>query len=245
KTPEEIEIMAEGGKMLAGIMKELGNKIRPGITTNELNRAATALVLNFGGKPSFLGYQGYPAALCTSINEEIVHSIPSERILKEGDIVSLDLGLEYKGFHTDMARTFPVAKVSSEAKKLIKVTKEAFERGFERAKIGNSFGDISQAVQKYVEGQGFGVIRELCGHGIGREVHEDPQVLNYGEKGTGPKIKEGMVFCLEPMVAVGHWRLEKTKDGHGFKTKDNSLSCHFEDTIAVLKDGVKILTVIE
>jgi len=244
KTQKEIEVMAEGGKILVGIMKGLGEIVKVGIKTSELNRVAETLILKSGGKPSFKGYRGYPAVICTSVNEEVVHAVPSERRLEEGDIVSLDIGMEYKGFHTDMARTFAVGKISSKAKKLIEVTKEALKIGIEEVGVGNTLGDIGFAIQKYVESQGFGVVRELCGHGIGKEIHEDPQILNYGEKGTGYKIKEGMVLCLEPMVTAGDWRLEKAKDGHGFKTKDNSLSCHFEDTVAVLRDGVKILTVI-
>lgn len=244
KTQKEIEVMVEGGKILAGIMKELGEMVKVGIKTSELNRVAETLILKSGGKASFKNYRGYPTAICTSVNEEVVHAVPSERKLKEGDIISLDIGMEYKGFNADMARTFAVGKIPSKTKKLVEVTKEALKIGIREVKIGNTLGDIGFAIQKYVESQGFGVVRELCGHGIGKEIHEDPQILNYGEKGTGYKIKEGMVLCLEPMVTAGDWRLEKAKDGYGFKTKDNSLSCHFEDTVAVLKDGVKILTVI-
>ncbi len=242
KSEEEIKIMAEGGKLLAGIMKELEKKVKPGITTKELDRAAEALILKSGGKPSFKGYQGFPAALCTSINEEIVHVVPSERKLKEGNIISLDLGMKYEGFHSDMAVTLPVGKVFPEVQRLIRVTKKALKRGIKKAKIGNTFGDIGNTIQRYVEGQGYNVVRELCGHGIGKELHEDPQILNYGKRRTGPEIREGMVFCLEPMITVGHWKLKRTKDGRGFETEDGSLSCHFEHMIAVTKKGVKVLT---
>ncbi|PIQ07360.1 MAG: type I methionyl aminopeptidase [Candidatus Nealsonbacteria bacterium CG18_big_fil_WC_8_21_14_2_50_37_10] len=256
KVAEEIEIMAEGGKILAKIMKELEKQVRPGITTKELDKVAEDLILKSGGKCSFKGYQGFPTCLCASINEEIVHAVPSERKLKEGDIISLDLGILYKGFHTDMAVTLPVRIVNPEVQRLIDVTKKALEIGIEKLKPGNYIGDISKAIQKYVEREGFNVVRELCGHGIGRKLHEAPQILNsvsfdevtvdkvkYQEDAK-IKLKEGMVLCLEPMVTVGDWRIKKSKDGFGYETKDGSLSCHFEHTIAVTENGAKILTVI-
>jgi len=256
KTPEEVEIIAEGGKILAKIMKELENNVKPGITTKELDRLAESLIFKYGGECSFKGYQNFPACLCTSINEEIVHAVPSDRVLKEGDIISLDIGMEYKGFHTDMAITLPVGKINPETKRLIEVTKKALEIGIEKVKPENKIGDISRAIQKYVESQGFNVVRELCGHGIGREIHEDPQILNsvsfekelvdkvkYVEDGS-IEIEAGMILCLEPMVTVGNWHIKKSRDGFGFKTKDGSLSCHFEYTVAVTKNGAKILTVV-
>jgi len=242
KTKEEIEIMAEGGKILAKIIKELEKKVRPGITTGELDRLAEELVLKSGGKCSFKGYENFPACLCTSINEEIVHVAPSERILKEGEIISLDLGIFYKGFHTDLAITLPVGKVDPEVQRLIRVTKKALKRGIKKVRPGNTFGDIGNTIQRYVESQGFNVVRDLCGHGIGKDVHEEPKILNYGKRHTGPEIKEGMVFCLEPMVTVGDWKIKKTADGFGYQTKDGSLSCHFEHTVAVTKNGCQILT---
>ena len=242
KTKKEIEIMAEGGKILASIMKELEKKVRPGITTQELNRLAESLILKSGGKCSFKGYDGFPTCLCTSINEEIVHVVPSNRVLKTGDIISLDLGIFYKGFHTDMAITLAVGEITPEARRLIRITKKALKLGIKKAKIGNTFGDIGNTIQRYVEDQGFNVVRDLCGHGIGRELHEEPKILNYGKRHSGPEIKEGMVFCIEPMVTIGDWKLKKTKDGHGYKTQDGSLSAHFEHMIAVTKKGPKILT---
>jgi len=242
KSPAEIEIMAEGGKILARIMKELEKKVRPGITTKELDRLAESLILKFGGKCSFKGYEEFPACLCTSIDEEIVHAAPSDRKLKEGNIISLDLGIFYKGFHTDMAITLPVGKVNLEVQRLIRVTKKTIKRGLKKVRPGNTFGDVGNTIQRYVESQGFNVVRELCGHGIGKGIHEDPQVLNYGKRHTGPEIKEGMVFCIEPMVTVGDWRLKKSKDGFGYETQDGSLSCHFEQTVVVTKNGCKILT---
>jgi len=263
KNPREIEIMQEGGKILAKIIKKLETKVKPGITTKELDRLAEGLILNSGGKCSFLGYnvpddaspnKVYPNCLCTSINEEIVHAIPSARILKEGDIISLDIGMEYRGFHNDMAITVPVGQVSDSTKKLLKVTKEALELAIEKIKPGNQIGDISRIIQKYVEGQGYGVVRELCGHGIGREVHEDPEILNSVsfDRVTVDKVpyqgiaktvmQEGMVLCVEPMVTVGDWHIKRSSDGFGFETQDGSLSCHFEHTIAVTKDGHRVLT---
>lgn len=253
KSPTEIEIMAEGGKILAKIMKELEKKVQPGITTKELDRLAKGLILKFGGKCSFEGYKNsdgysvipYPACLCTSINEEIVHAIPSDRILKEGDIISLDLGIFYKNYHTDMAITLPVEKVNPEVQRLIRVTKKALKRGIKKVRPGNTFGDIGNTIQRYVESQGFNVIRDLCGHGIGKELHEDPQILNYGKRRTGEKIKEGMTFCLEPMVTIGDWRIKRKKDGFGYETQDGSLCAHFEHTVAVTKNGCKVLTSLE
>jgi len=242
KTPGEISLMREGGRILAKIMKELEKEVRPGITTRELEIKAEKLILKHGATPSFKGYQNYPATLCTSINEEIVHVVPSERILKEGDIISLDLGIFYKGFHTDMALTLPVGEVDPEARRLIRVTKKALKRGIKKSRPGNTFGDIGNTIQRYVESQGFNVIRDLAGHGIGKELHEEPQILNYGKRKKGAKIKEGMVFCIEPMVSMGDWRIKKTRDGFGYQTADNSLSCHFEHTIAVTKEGPEILT---
>jgi len=242
KTKEEIEIMREGGQILAEIMKELENKVEPDITTKELDRAAEALILKYGGKPSFKGHLDFPACLCTSVNEELVHCIPSERKLKEGDIVSLDLGILYKGFHTDMTVTLPVGETSPAAQRLIRITKKALKRGIKKVRPGITFGDISNTIQRYVESQGYNVVRELCGHGIGRELHEEPEILNYGKRGTGPELAEGMTFCLEPMVIIGDWHLKKAKDNYGLQTQDNSLCAHFEHTLAVTQNGCQILT---
>ena len=242
KTPEEIKIMAEGGKILARIMKELEKKIRPGAITQELNRLAESLILSHGGRPSFKSYEGFPATLCVSVNNVIVHGLSSAKPLAEGNIVSLDIGVFYKGFHADMARTFPVGRISPLAKKLIKVTRQAFEMALKEIKPGQHFGDIEWATQNYVESQGFNVVRQLCGHGIGHQLHEDPQILNYGKRGTGPELVEGMVFCIEPMVTVGHWKLKLSPDGFGYEAVDGSLTCHFEDMVAVTKNGHQILT---
>jgi methionyl aminopeptidase len=228
----------------------LKKRVRPGITTMELEKLAESLILKAGGKCSFKGYKSkdgesirpYPYCLCTSVNEEIVHVPPSERVLKEGDVLKIDIGILYKGFHTDMAITVPVGKVSFEAQRLIRVTKKALKLAIKKAKPGNTFGDIGNTIQRYVESQGFNVVRELCGHGIGRELHEEPQILNYGKRKTGEKIKEGMVFCIEPMVTAGDWHLKRTKDGFGYQTVDGSLTAHFEHTVAVTKNGGRVLT---
>jgi len=244
KSPKEIQIMKESGKILAQIIKEVSKEVKPGVRTIELDRLFEGLVLKSGAKPNFKGYQGYPASLCTSVNEEIIHAVPSERILKEGDIITLDGGLFYKGFHADMAITLPVDKVSPEATRLIRVTKKALKRGIKKVRPNNTFGDIGNTIQRYVEDQGYNVVRDLCGHGIGRELHQDPQIPNYGKRKTGPEIKKGMVFCIEPMVMIGDWHLKKAKDGYGYTTKDGSLSAHFEHTIAVTENGSQVLTVL-
>jgi methionyl aminopeptidase len=250
KTKNEIEIMAEGGRILAKIMKELKKRVKAGITTLDLEKVAETLILKAGGKCSFKGYKSkdgessraYPFCLCTSVNEEIVHVPPSDRVLKEGDVLKIDIGMLYKGFHNDMAITVPVGKVSFEAQRLIRVTKKALKLAIKKTKPGNTLGDIGNTIQRYIESQGFNVVRELCGHGIGRELHEDPQILNYGKRKEGEKIREGMVICIEPMVTAGDWHLKRTKDGFGYQTVDGSLTAHFEHTIAVTKNGCKVLT---
>ncbi|MDP2910334.1 MAG: type I methionyl aminopeptidase [bacterium] len=242
KTKEEINIMAQGGKILAQIMKEVASKVEPGVTTEYLDKVAENLVFKFGAKASFKNYQGFPTVLCTSINEELVHCIPSERKLKSGDIVSLDLGILYKGYHSDMAITVPAGEASSEALRLIRTTKKTLKRGIKKVRPNITFGDIGNTMQRYVEDQGYSVIRDLCGHGIGRELHEDPQICNYGKRKTGEKIKIGMVFCLEPMIAMGDWAIKRSRDGYGFQMKDSSLCAHFEHTIVVTETGPKVLT---
>ena len=242
KTEKEIKIMREGGRILAEIMAELETKVEPGITTKYLDKVATDLVLRYGAKPSFKNYQGFPDTLCTSVNEELVHCIPSNRKLQQGDIISLDLGILFKGFHSDMAVTVPVGKVSPDALRIIRVTKKALKRGIKKVRPGKTFGDIGNTIQRYIEDQGFNVVRDLCGHGIGKEVHEEPQVQNYGKRRTGLEIKQGMCFCIEPMVTTGDWHLKKARDNYGFQTRDNSLCAHFEHTLAVTQTGCKILT---
>ncbi len=242
KTEEEIALMREGGRILAGIMQEVKEKSLPGKTTYYLNECAEKLILKKGGKPSFKGYKDFPAALCTSVNRTIVHGVPSNYTLKEGDILSLDLGLFYKGFHTDMAITFLVGKGEDEKSRLVRETKKALKRGIKKARKGNTFGDIGNTISRHVKNSGFSLIEGLCGHGIGKEVHEEPQVLNEGKRGRGIKIEEGMVFCIEPMTSLGSSQIKQGKDRVEIETADNSLSAHFEHTIAITKKGTVVLT---
>ena len=240
KTKQEIKIMAENGKILAKIMKQVEQKVEPGISTQELNGLAQGLILACEGKCSFKDYEGFPACLCVSVNQQIVHGAPSSKILKQGDIVSLDLGLFRNGFHVDMAVTVAVGEIDPEAKRLIRITKKVLKLAIKKTRPGITFGDVGNLIQRYVESQGFNVIRDLCGHGIGKQLHEDPQVLNYGKRHKGEAIKPGMVFCLEPMVTMGDSKIKKS--GHAFKTKDGSLSAHFEHTVIVTNQRCQVLT---
>ena len=243
KKPEEIAIMREGGHLLAEIIKELKEQVKVGVTTEELDHFAAKRIIASGAKPAFKNYQGFPAILCTSVNEEVVHGVPSaKRILKEGDIITLDLGLIYKGYNLDMARTVFVGKVDEEVMRLVQVCRKALRLGVKKMRPGITIGDIGNTIQRFVEGQGFGIVRELCGHGIGKELHEEPQVPNYGTRHTGIKLEERMVLCIEPMITVGDWNVKRLKDGQTFVTRDGSLSAHFEDTIVVISDGSEVLT---
>lgn len=250
KSEEEIKIMKEGGTILAKILKELTKAVKPGVTTQDLDKLARELVFEFGARPAFLNYNGYPATLCTSLNDEIVHGVPSDRKLKKGDLLKLDMGILYKGFYTDSAVTVLVGGGLSFDKKillkrkLIKITRESLEVGIKEAKLGNTLGDIGSAIQKYVEKNGFNVVRDLVGHGIGRELHEEPQIPNYGQPETGSRIVEGMVIAIEPMVVTGDWATKEGDDGFVFQTQDGGLAAHFEHTIAIIKEGPKILTML-
>ena len=242
KTPQEVSIMAESGKILATVLGQIATMVRPGISTMELDRAAEALILQLGAKPAFKGYDKFPYTLCASVNDIIVHGLPSEKPLVQGDIVGLDLGVIYQGYYSDMAVSVPVGEVSFDAKRLLMVTKKAMKLGIKKARPGNTTGDIGNTIQRYVEDQGYGLVRDLCGHGIGKKLHEDPQVPNYGQRHKGAQLKEGMVICIEPMVTMGDYRLTQAGDGYGYATKDGSLAAHFEHTIAITHDGCKILT---
>ncbi len=242
KSEEEILIMREGGKILADIMEEIKKIVSPGVSTKDLNFLAETLIQKKKGVPSFKGYGGFPSALCTSLNEVIVHGVPSERVLKEGDILSLDIGMLYKGFHTDMAVTVPVGSISDEAVRLIRMTKKALKRGIKKVREGNTIGDVGNTIFRHVYKSGFNVADGLCGHGIGRDLHEEPQVLNEGKRGKGEKIVPGMVFCIEPMVSVGNGTTKESSDGFGIETADGSLCAHFEHTIAVTEKGCIIIT---
>jgi len=242
KTKEEIEIMKEGGRILARIMERLKREAKEGVRTDYLEKLAQKLIKKAGAKPAFLGYEGFPAVLCVSINEELVHCLPSKRKLKKGDLLSLDLGICWKGYFCDMARSFVVGGTASpEVLRLVRVTKKALKLAIKKAKIGNTIGDIGNTIQRYVEGRGFSVVKSLCGHGIGKKLHEDPKILNYGKRKKGAKIKEGMVFCIEPMVTMGKGEV-KLKGKFCFVTKDGSLSCHFEDQVAIVNGKAQVLT---
>jgi methionyl aminopeptidase len=247
KTIKEIEIMAEGGKLLATVLERLGKEVRIGVTTKEINRLAEHLIAECGGKPSFSlpeaeGGGGFPAATCISINDEVVHGIPGPRIIKDGDLVTVDVGMVYKGFHTDTALTVGVGQVDPEMHRMLRVTKKALKYAIKKARMGNTFGDVGNTIERYVESQGFHVISDLCGHGIGRSLHEDPQVLNYGQRHKRPIIKPGMVFCPEPMVTKGNPEIIKDKNGWTYRVEDGSFAAHFEHTVAVFPDGCHILT---
>src|SRR3989344_5041353 len=238
KTKEEIGVMREGGKMLAVILKKLAEAAKPGVTTNSLDELAKELINQNGAEPSFLGYDNFPASICTSFNDEIVHGMPSERKLSEGDVLKIDVGMIYKGFHTDTATTIIVGNNNdSEKNKLLNVTKEALRVGISKARFGNTLGDIGSAIQEYVEGNGLNVVRDLVGHGIGKDLHEAPQVPNYGEAGKGEKLLPGMVIAIEPMVVTGSWKIKNSPDGYGFMTKDAGLAAHFEHTVAITENG--------
>jgi len=244
----EIKIIRQGGKILAKVVDILRKKAKPGVTTQYLNEVAKDLIFSYKAEPSFENYNGFPAALCSSINEEIVHAVPSKRKLKQGDILTLDLGIRYpvggpsRGYCTDMAITIPIGEITKQIKKLIRINRKALNVGISQAVEGNYLGDIGFAIQRYIEKQGFNVVKELIGHGVGGEVHEEPDVPNYGFPKTGAKLKPGMVLALEPMVAIGDWRIKKTEDGFGYKTADNSLSCHFEHTIVITRSSPEVLT---
>ncbi len=242
RTADEIELIRRSSQIVAIILKELGTMVKPGMTTKELDEYAEARVRELGGKPAFKGYRGYPASLCTSVNEEIVHGIPSSRRLREGDIISLDFGVLYQGYYGDAAVTYPVGQVSDVARRLIETAEKALYRGLEAMRPGRRISDISHAIQSYVEGQGFSVIRAFVGHGIGQSLHEEPQVPNFGPPGRGAVIKPGLVLAIEPMISAGDWHEEVLADGWTAVTRDRSLAAHFEHTVAATADGVEILS---
>lgn len=242
KSVPEIEKMRKSNAIVAAILEELRKKIRPGVKTIELDRLSEDLALKKGARPAFKGYRGYPYSLCTSVNSEVVHGMPSERELKEGDIVSLDFGILNDGYYGDAAVTVPVGEITSGARKLLKITEEALYRGIAEVKAGNRIGDISAAIQGHVEAAGYSVVRDLVGHGIGKSLHEDPQVPNYGSGGRGIELKPGMVFAIEPMVNEGTYRVEILRDGWTVVTADGKLSAHFEHSVAITENGPVILS---
>jgi methionyl aminopeptidase len=242
KTPAEIDSMAAAGQIVARCLDMLRSKCRAGVTTAELDEAAEKFIRSQGGEPAFKGYRGFPGSICASPNSMVVHGIPGNYVLERGDILSADVGVELDGWVADAAVTIPIRPVSPVATKLLRATREALEQGFQQCRAGNRLGDVSAAVQERVERDGFSVIRSLVGHGIGRDMHEDPQVPNFGEPGKGPVIEEGMVICIEPMVCAGGPGVRMGDDNWAIYSADGSLTAHFEHTIAVTAEGPRILT---
>ncbi len=242
KTAGEIERMRQAGQAVAETLGGMRDMVRPGLTTRELDRYAEDALRSRGMRPAFKGYRGFPASICASPNEVVVHGFPSDRPLVEGDILSLDLGAEYQGYFGDAALTVPVGRVLPEAERLLRVTEEALRRGLEQARPGNRLHDISWAIQSFAEEAGFGVVREYVGHGIGRSMHEDPQVPNFGRAGSGPRLQAGMVLAIEPMINAGTAAVELLEDGWTVVTADRRLSAHFEHTVAIREEGPEILT---
>ena len=242
KTEKEIEIMRRAGEILARIMQKLQAVIKPGISTQDIDRLAEGFLLREKVIPAFKGYRGFPATICTSINEEIVHGIPGQRILKEGDIIGLDLGINYEGYFSDIAVTLAVGKIYPEEKKLLEVTRKALTEGIKEMRIDNYLMNISYAIQNYVEKHGFSVVRQFVGHGIGKNLHEEPEVPNFGRPNQGPILKKGMVLAVEPMVNMGTWESVILDNGWTAVTKDGMPSAHFEHTVAVTENGPEILT---
>jgi methionyl aminopeptidase len=243
KSKAEIAKMRESGRIVARTLRLVSEKIAPGVTPRALNEMAHRLIEEEGGVPSFLNYRGFPAAACISVNEVVVHGIPNDIPLKEGDIIGLDFGVLKNGWHADGAWTFPVGSVSPEAQRLLNVSREALYQGISKAKVGNRIGDISAAVQKYVESNGYSVVRDLVGHGIGQKLHEEPSAVpNFGKAGKGEPLREGITICIEPMVNQGKFDVETLPDKWTLVTKDGKLSAHFEHTVAITRDGPEILT---
>lgn len=246
KSKREIEIMREAGKILGTVLNNLSKEIKPGMTTHRIDQLGEEMIRSYGCVPSFLGYQGYPASICVSVNEEIVHGIPSKkRILREGDIVSMDAGVIYKGYHSDAARTVGVGEISDEARQLIEVTKRSFFEGIKFAREGCHLHEISNAIAAYNEQYGYGMIRDLVGHGIGAELHEEPQIPNFTQERRGIKLYEGMTLAIEPMVSAGDYAVRWLDDDWTAVTADKSLSAHYENTVLVTKNGPEILSLVE
>jgi methionyl aminopeptidase len=242
KTEEEIEILRQNADLVSRTLAEVAKNIKPGITTIHLDRIAEQFIRDHGAEPGFLGYNGFPNTLCTSVNDAVVHGIPSEYVLVEGDIVSVDCGTKFKGFYGDSAYTFAVGNINPDVKQLLKVTKESLFEGIAQAIDGGRVGDISYAVQATAEASGFSVVRELVGHGLGRNMHEKPEVPNYGYKGRGPKLKTGMVMCIEPMINLGTKHVYQENDGWTIKTHDHKPSAHFELTVVVRKGKAEVIS---
>ncbi|HYM14584.1 MAG TPA: type I methionyl aminopeptidase [Dehalococcoidia bacterium] len=243
KSDEEIAIMRHAGSVVARTLQCLAEELRPGLVVKELDKVVRREFEKQKVEPTFLGYHGYPATVCVSVNEEIVHGIPGKRVIKDGDVVSLDLGCTYKGFVADSAVTVIVGKANPRTREMVDVTRESLEEGIRHLRPGSRLGEISHAIQTYIESRGFGVVREYVGHGVGRQMHEEPQVPNFGPADRGPVLKKGMVLALEPMVTMGDWRTRQLEDGWTVVTADGGLAAHFEHTIAVTDGDPQVLTV--
>lgn len=239
---EEIKVLKKGGRILADILDELVRQTREGVTSEYINELALSMIKEKGADPSFLGYNGFPAAVCISVNNEVVHGLPKPRPFRKNDIVSLDLGIRYQGLCVDKATTFPIGIINQSQKQFLNTVKNALDVAIKQAKPGNKIGHISSAIQNVIEKAGYSVIKVLFGHGVGRRVHEEPKVPNFGNQNEGPVLREGMVLAIEPMAAMGSGEVEVLKDGFTIASADNSLTAHFEDTIAITKDGAVVLT---
>ena len=242
KSTSEIEKMRAAGKILSGTFKELEKHIQPGITTKELDKIAYDYILSQGAKPSFLNYGGFPGSICASLNDVVIHGIPDNTKIKEGDILSLDIGVLLNGYHSDAARTYPVGNISSEAKRLIEVTKQSFFEGMKYLRHGERLFSVSATIQDYVESHGYSIVRGYCGHGIGKQLHEDPEIPNYGSFGHGIRLCRGMTVAVEPMVNLGRFETKVLSDGWTVKTKDGKLACHYENTVLITDGNPEILT---
>ncbi|MEQ8924476.1 MAG: type I methionyl aminopeptidase [Fulvivirga sp.] len=242
KTREQVDLIKESAQILGKAHGEVAKHVKPGVKTIVLDKIAEEFIRDHGGVPSFKNFNGFPASLCISLNENVVHGFPSEYELKEGDIISVDCGVYFKGFHSDSAYTYPVGKVDEKTISLLKVTKESLYKGIEKAVCGNRIGDIANAIQKHVEPFGYGIVRELVGHGIGEELHESPEVPNYGKPGRGPKLNDGLVIAIEPMINLGSKSVVQEDDGWTIRTADRKPSAHYEHTVAIFKEGTEVLT---
>jgi methionyl aminopeptidase len=244
KTPDEIEVMRQAGRIVAETLEMVEHNLKPGMTTGKLNEMIEEFIRSKDAIPAFLNYQGFPASACISIDEEVVHGIPGDRVIKESEIVSVDVGSIFEGFYGDSARTFAVGEISDEKARLMEVTENSLMAGIDKARNGNKLGQISAAVQQVAEKEGYGVVRQLVGHGIGRKMHEEPQVPNYGSPEDGPVLKTGMVIAIEPMINMGTYEVKTLPDGWTFVTLDGQPSAHFEHTVAITDDGPDILTLV-
>ncbi|MGD0011589.1 MAG: type I methionyl aminopeptidase [Terriglobia bacterium] len=242
KSPVEIERLRRSGSMVRGLLEELRERVQPGVSTLDLEKYIERRIAQLGARPAFKGYRGYPCCLCASVNSEVIHGIPSERCLKRGDILSLDMGVVVDGYYGDSAMTVPVGEISESTQRLLRVTQESLQLAIEQARLGNRLGDICATVQRHVEENGYSVVREFVGHGIGRELHEEPQIPNFGQPGHGPVLKQGMVLAIEPMVNAGGAAVRVLADNWTAVTADGTLSAHFEHMVAVTRNGPDILT---